>query len=91
MKQLTYQDALAFIHGRTKFKKIPTLDRMRDFCKRLGDPQQKLKMIHVTGTNGKGSTTAYIRQLLIENGFKVGSFTSPFIIKFNDRICINGE
>ena len=91
MKQLTYQDALAFIHGRTKFKKIPTLDRMEDFCKRLGDPQQKLKMIHVTGTNGKGSTTAYIRQLLIENGFKVGSFTSPFIIKFNDRICINGE
>ena len=91
MKQLTYQDALAFIHGRTKFKKIPTLDRMRDFCKRLGDPQQKLKMIHVTGTNRKGSTTAYIRQLLIENGFKVGSFTSPFIIKFNDRICINGE
>ncbi len=71
MKQLTYQDALAFIHGRTKFKKIPTLDRMRDFCKRLGDPQQNLKMIHVTGTNGKGSTTAYIRQLLIENGFKV--------------------
>ena len=91
VKQLTYQDALAFIHGRTKFKKIPTLDRMRDFCKRLGDPQRNLKMIHVTGTNGKGSTTAYIRQLLIENGFKVGSFTSPFIIKFNDRICINGE
>lgn len=91
VKQLTYQDALAFIHGRTKFKKIPTLDRMRDFCKRLGDPQRKLKMIHVTGTNGKGSTTAYIRKILIENGFKVGSFTSPFIIKFNDRICINGE
>lgn len=91
MKQLTYQSALAFIHGRTKFKKIPTLDRMRDFCNRLDNPQQRLKMIHVTGTNGKGSTTAYIRQILIDNGFKVGSFTSPFIVKFNDRICINGE
>ena len=71
MKQLTYQDALAFIHGRTKFKKIPTLDRMRDFCKRLGDPQQNLKMIHVTGTNGKGSTTAYIRQLLMRTDLRL--------------------
>lgn len=91
MKPMTCEEALAFIHGRTKFKKIPTLDRMNDFCERLGNPQQHFKMIHVTGTNGKGSTTAYIRQILIENGFKVGSFTSPFIIKFNDRICINGK
>ena len=43
-----YNDALAFIHGRTKFKKIPTLDRMRDFMKRLGNPHEKVKAIHVT-------------------------------------------
>ena len=71
VKQLTYQDALAFIHGRTKFKKIPTLDRMEDFCKRLGDPQQKLKMIHVTGTNGKGF------QIVLENGNNYYGFSKP--------------
>lgn len=91
VENLDYQAALAFIHGRTQFKKIPTLERMRDFCERLGNPQKKLKMIHITGTNGKGSTTSFTRQLLMEKGFKVGTFTSPFIIKFNDRICINGE
>ena len=91
MENSAYQKALNFIHGRTKFKKIPTLERMQDFCRRLGNPERNLKMIHITGTNGKGSTTAFARQLLMEKGFKVGSFTSPFIIKFNDRFCINGK
>ena len=49
-----YADALAFIHGRTKFKKIPTLKRMRRFLAELGNPEQGLHYIHVTGTNGKG-------------------------------------
>lgn len=70
-----YNDALAFIHGRTKFKKIPTLDRMRDFMKRLGNPHEKVKAIHVTGTNGKGSTTAYLRDLIAEQGYNVGYIT----------------
>ena len=86
-----YNDALAFIHGRTKFKKIPTLDRMRDFMKRLGNPHEKVKAIHVTGTNGKGSTTAYLRDLIAEQGYNVGTFTSPFIEKFNERISVNGK
>lgn len=91
MEETKYQQAVNFVHGRTKFKKILTLDRMRDFCQRLGHPERKLKVIHITGTNGKGSTTAFVRQILMEKGFKVGSFTSPFIIKFNDRFCINGK
>lgn len=91
MTDLTYSEAVAFIHNRTKFKKLPTLERMRDFCKRIGNPEKKLRMIHITGTNGKGSTAAFCRQLLMEKGFKVGSFTSPFIIKLNDRFCINNQ
>ena len=59
-----YADALAFIHGRTKFKKIPTLKRMRRFLAELGNPQEGLHYIHVTGTNGKGSTVAMLRSML---------------------------
>ena len=87
----TVEDALAFIHGRTKFKKIPTLKRMRRFLQELNDPQQGLTYIHVTGTNGKGSVVAMTRQILMEQGLSVGTFTSPFITKFNERIALNGQ
>lgn len=89
--QLSYQAALAFIHGRTQFKKEPTLRRMQRFMELLGHPERKVHAIHVTGTNGKGSTTAFIRDILMQHGFSVGTYTSPFIEKFNDRICINGQ
>lgn len=87
----TYEEALNFIHGRTKFKKIPTLKRMRRFLAELGDPQEGLRYIHVTGTNGKGSTVAMMRSMLLASGLSVGSFTSPFITRFNERIEYNGE
>ncbi|HJE26670.1 bifunctional folylpolyglutamate synthase/dihydrofolate synthase [Limosilactobacillus pontis] len=86
-----YDDALAFIHGRTKFKKAPTLKRMRRFLAELGNPQNGLHYIHVTGTNGKGSTVAMLRAMLLESGLTVGSFTSPFITRFNERIAYNAE
>lgn len=86
-----YDDALAFIHGRTKFKKVPTLKRMRRFLAELGNPQNGLHYIHVTGTNGKGSTVAMLRAMLLECGLTVGSFTSPFITRFNERIEYNAE
>ncbi|MFC6181424.1 bifunctional folylpolyglutamate synthase/dihydrofolate synthase [Lactiplantibacillus daowaiensis] len=85
-----YETALAFIHGRTKFKKIPTLDRMRTFLQALGDPQLKVTGIHVAGTNGKGSTVADLRELLMADGLTVGTFTSPFIVRFNERISVDG-
>ena len=64
----TYAEALQFIHGRDRFKKKPTLDRMRQFMHILGDPQAQLKMIHVAGTNGKGSTVAFLRDLFMAEG-----------------------
>lgn len=87
----TYKDALNFIHGRTKFKKIPTLQRMRRLLAELGNPQEGLHYIHVTGTNGKGSTVAMMRSMLIASGLDVGSFTSPFITRFNERIEYNAK
>ncbi|BDZ31383.1 folylpolyglutamate synthase/dihydrofolate synthase family protein [Lactiplantibacillus sp. WILCCON 0030] len=86
-----YAQALAFIHGRTKFKKLPTLDRMRRFLQELGDPQLKINGIHVAGTNGKGSTVANLRELFMADGLTVGTFTSPFITRFNERISVDGE
>lgn len=87
----TYADALAFIHGRTKFKKIPTLKRMRRFLAELGNPERGQHYIHVTGTNGKGSTVAMLQSMLLDSGLTVGSFTSPFITRFNERIEYNAQ
>lgn len=87
----TYTEALQFIHGRDRFKKKPTLDRMRQFMHILGDPQEKLNMIHVAGTNGKGSTVAFLRDLFMAEGQTVGTFTSPFITRFNERISTDGQ
>lgn len=65
------------------------LENIKTLCKALGNPQNDYKVIHVAGTNGKGSTTSFINQILIEDGKKVGKYTSPHILKFNERISIN--
>ncbi|WP_311407563.1 bifunctional folylpolyglutamate synthase/dihydrofolate synthase [Liquorilactobacillus uvarum] len=91
MSVKSYAEALNFIHGRTKFKKSPSLDRMRKFVTYLGHPEEKIKAVHVTGTNGKGSTTVFLRNLLMSQGLHVGTFTSPFMVKFNERITIDGQ
>jgi len=57
----------------------------------LGNPEKTYPIIHVTGTNGKGSTIAFMRELFVAHGKKVGTFTSPHIISIHDRICINGQ
>ena len=57
---------------------------------KLGSPEKKLKVIHIGGTNGKGSTVTYLRSILNEAGYKVGTFTSPYIETFNERISVNG-
>ena len=67
------------------------LGRMQQAVKLLGAPHEAVPMIHVTGTNGKGSTIAFMRQLFQQHGLKVGTFTSPHIVSMHDRICINGQ
>ena len=67
------------------------LGRMQQAVKLLGDSYEAVPMIHVTGTNGKGSTIAFMRQLFQQHGLKVGTFTSPHIVSMHDRICINGQ
>ena len=67
------------------------LERICKLMDLLGNPQKDLKFIHVAGTNGKGSTCAYISQILIESGYKTGQFTSPYIYEFAERIRINND
>jgi dihydrofolate synthase/folylpolyglutamate synthase len=69
----------------------PGLERVELLLTKLGNPHQELKIIHVAGTNGKGSTSSYIASYLIEKGEKVGLFTSPHIFDFRERIRVNGE
>lgn len=66
------------------------LDRIRELLDRLGRPQDNLKFVHVAGTNGKGSTCAYLSSILQEAGYRTGLFTSPFIETFEERIRVNG-
>ncbi|MFK4786170.1 bifunctional folylpolyglutamate synthase/dihydrofolate synthase [Fusobacterium sp. MFO224] len=67
------------------------LDNMKKICELLGNPQDKYKIIHVSGTNGKGSTSTMVENALLYSGKRVGKYTSPHIIKFNERIRVNGK
>ncbi|MBU8905059.1 bifunctional folylpolyglutamate synthase/dihydrofolate synthase [Desertibacillus haloalkaliphilus] len=87
----TYEETIEWIHGLLPFGIKPGLKRMEWLLSRLSHPEQKLKTIHIGGTNGKGSTVSFLRHVLAETGLSVGTFTSPYIEVFNERISINGE
>lgn len=74
-----------------KGTKDPSLDAMEYFMKEFNHPEKELKIIHIAGTNGKGSCTEMMSNILIKAGYKVGKFLSPHLIKYNERISINGE
>lgn len=67
------------------------LENIQKICDYLGNPEKKYKIIHITGTNGKGSTSTITETALLEAGYSVGKYTSPHILKFNERIRVNGE
>ena len=80
-----------WLHSRIGLNFRSGLGRMQRAVDLLGNPEQAYPIIHVTGTNGKGSTIAFMRELFVSHGKKVGTFTSPHIVSIHDRICINGE
>lgn len=83
--------SIEWIHSRLKFGSRPGLSRIEYLLKRLGNPENELQLVHVAGTNGKGSTVTFLSQVLMAHGLKVGTFTSPYIESFNERIEINGQ
>ena len=80
-----------WLHSRIGLNFRSGLGRMQRAVDLLGNPEETYPIIHVTGTNGKGSTIAFMRELFVYHGKKVGTFTSPHIVSIHDRICINGE
>lgn len=87
----TYNEALNWMLNRTKFGIVPGLQRMEEMLLRLDNPHHHIKAIHVAGTNGKGSTISYLQSILLEADYKIGAFTSPYIIDYREQIMFNGE
>ena len=88
---MNYTEALEYIHGVNWTFCKPGLDRIRELCEKLGNPQNKLKFVHVAGTNGKGSFCSMIESILRKAGYKTGLYTSPYIKEFNERMRVGGK
>ena len=88
---MNYAEALEYIHSVNWTFCKPGLERIGELCERLGHPENKLKFIHVAGTNGKGSTSAMLDSVLRAAGYKTGLYTSPYIRVFNERMRVNGK
>lgn len=86
---MTYEEALTYLEDTSSFGIKPGLERIRALLQALGNPERDYKIIHVTGTNGKGSVTTYISYALFTSGLRVGRFTSPHLQSYTERIQIN--
>ncbi len=89
--KMTAAEAIEYVHSISWTFCKPGLERISALCEALGNPQDSLEFIHVAGTNGKGSLSSMLDSALREAGYKVGLFTSPYILEFNERIKFNGE
>ena len=89
MQEKKYEQMLEFVHSLPWMGKKLGLRQISDLLRRMGNPQDKLKYIHVAGTNGKGSTSEMLARVLEAAGYKTGLFVSPYIQRFNERIQVN--
>lgn len=88
---MNYQQALKYIGEMSRYGSVPGLDSIRELCRRLGDPQKRTPVIHVAGTNGKGSTLAYLSAILTSAGYRTGSYSSPAVFDYRERFAVNGN
>lgn len=84
-----YTEAIQYLENEVGFASIPGLSRIQALLQRLGNPQDHLQYIHIAGTNGKGSAAAMLTNILQQNGYHVGRYTSPHLARYNERITIN--
>ncbi|MDW7652313.1 MAG: folylpolyglutamate synthase/dihydrofolate synthase family protein [Bacillota bacterium] len=87
---MNYEEALNWIHGLYRFGSNPGLERISELLSRLGNPQNQLRCVHIAGTNGKGSTAAFLASILEAEGNRVGLYTSPYLEAFTNRMAVNG-
>ena len=88
---MDYREALAYLDGARWFGAEPSLRRIRELLNKLGDPQKKLKFVHIAGTNGKGSCAAMLASVLRTAGYRTGLYTSPYLYRFSERMQTDGE
>ena len=88
---MNYQQSIDYLEKKVGFASVPGLSRIQALLERMGNPQEQLRCIHIAGTNGKGSASALLSSILMENGFRVGVYTSPHLEKYNERFRINGK
>ena len=88
---MTLDEALSYIHSVSWKGSVPGLSRIDALLERMGRPERTLKFVHVTGTNGKGSTCAMLASIFRAAGYRTGLYTSPYLIRFNERMQVDGE
>lgn len=88
---MTYKQSVDYIHSLLKFGIHPGLSRMNTLLSYIGNPEKDIKFVHIAGTNGKGSTSTAIANILIEAGYKTGLYTSPYVTHFLERVQINAQ
>lgn len=88
---MNYEQALEYIHAINWTFCKPGLERISELCEKLGHPERDLQYVHVAGTNGKGSFCTMLSSILMEAGYKTGLYTSPHMVRFNERMRVNGK
>ncbi|MCK5636678.1 MAG: bifunctional folylpolyglutamate synthase/dihydrofolate synthase, partial [Thermoplasmatales archaeon] len=88
---MNYEETIEWLYSFEKFGIKLGLERITHICKKLGNPQKNYKVIHVGGTNGKGSVCRFLQSILTLNGYKVGVYTSPHLQRFTERFIIDNN
>ena len=88
---MNYTEARVYLYEVSKYGSVLGLESMRELLRRLGDPQNELKFIHISGTNGKGSVLAYLSTILSGAGYRTGRYISPTLFSYRERIQVDGE
>ena len=86
---MNYEEALEYIHGTYRFGSKLGLENIKDLLRRLDNPHERFGVVHVAGTNGKGSVTSMLTHVLHEAGYRVGMFISPYLERFTERIQVD--
>ena len=88
---MNYREAMDYIEQLKPLGSVMGIETMHGLCERLGNPQDKLKFVHIAGTNGKGSVLAYISTVLQTAGYKVGRYISPAVLDYRERFQVDGR
>lgn len=88
---MNYEESINYIKKISKFGSVFGLETMKRFLARLGNPEKELKFVHVAGTNGKGSTSAYLSSIFKAQGYKTGTYISPSVFRYNERFLFDGK